>query len=140
MFLSQFLLPFLQTQRITRSFLLFVFTEGFIEMIWVLLLTWFGITRKQTQTHAHIYTYYIYGSFHVKWTRISKVGIWPISDSDETFPGERYIWDKRKFQHKLIAHSKVKTPQSWHHKLKIDKTKGSGSLDAFLSLSNFFCT
>ena len=29
-----------------------------------------------------------------------------------------------KFQHKLIAHSKVMTPQSWHGKLKIDKNKG----------------
>ena len=34
------------------------------------------------------------GSFHVKWTKISKVGTWPISDSDETFPAERYVLDK----------------------------------------------
>ena len=34
------------------------------------------------------------GSFHVKWTKISKFGTWPISDSDETFPDERYMWDK----------------------------------------------
>ena len=34
------------------------------------------------------------GSFHVKCTKISKVGTWPISDSDETFPDVRYIWDK----------------------------------------------
>ena len=31
------------------------------------------------------------GSFHVKWT---KGWTWPIIDSDETFPDERYIWDK----------------------------------------------
>ena len=29
-----------------------------------------------------------------------------------------------KFQHKLIAHSKIITPQIWHGKLKIDKTRG----------------
>ena len=37
--------------------------------------------------------YCIIGSFHVKWTKISKVGTWIISDFDETFPDERYIWD-----------------------------------------------
>ena len=41
-------------------------------------------------------------------------------------PDERYIWDKiiLKVQHKLITHSKVITPQSWHGKLKIGKTRG----------------
>ena len=29
-------------------------------------------------------------------------------------------------------------PQSWHGKLEIDKTRGSGNLDAFLSLNSFF--
>ena len=33
------------------------------------------------------------GSFHVKWMEISRVRTWPISDSDETFSDERYIWD-----------------------------------------------
>ena len=44
-----------------------------------------------------------------------------------------------KFQHKLVIHSKVMTPQIWHSKLETDKTKqwGSGSLGAFLSLKNF---
>ena len=37
--------------------------------------------------------FFLLGSFHVKWTKISEVGTWPISDSDETFPDERYIWD-----------------------------------------------
>ena len=34
--------------------------------------------------------------------------------------GIRLSW---KFYHKLIPHSKVMTPQSWHGKLKISKTK-----------------
>ena len=50
---------------------------------------------------------------------------WPISGSDETFPDERYVWDKIiLFHHKLIIRSKVMAPQSWHGKLKIGKTKG----------------
>ena len=48
---------------------------------------------------THMYSYGIHmslmcGSFHVKWTKISKVGTWPISDSDEVFPDEGYMWDK----------------------------------------------
>ena len=41
-----------------------------------------------------------------------------------------------KFQHKLIISSKVMTPQrqNWQ------KSRESGSLGAFLSLNNFFCT
>ena len=66
------------------------------------------------------------GSFHVKWSKFSKVGTWPISDSDETFPDERYIWDQimLNISAQTDKNSKIMRPQSWHGKLKIDNTRG----------------
>ena len=70
-----------------------------------------SIEHKQFQLNKEMYTLYmkiqnfgekytifimhycIIWSFDVKWTKISKAGTWIISDFDETFPDERYIWD-----------------------------------------------
>ena len=62
------------------------------------------------------------GSFHVKCTKAGHdlsqilIKIFQIKSIYE-------IRLSGKFQHKLITHSKVMTPQSWHHKLKINKTR-----------------
>ena len=65
----------------------------------------------------------VIGSFHVKWT---KAGHDPSQFSMKLFQmkGIHEIRLSLKFQHKLITYSKVMTPQSWHFKLKIEKTRG----------------
>ena len=62
------------------------------------------------------------GSFHVKctkaWHDLSQILIKIFQ-----IKGIYEIRLSGKFQHKLITHSKVMTPQSWHHKLKINKPR-----------------
>ena len=61
------------------------------------------------------------GSFHVKWTKAAH----DPSESLLKLFWMKGIYEIRlswKFQHKLRTCSKVMTPQSWHGKLKIDKT------------------
>ena len=63
------------------------------------------------------------GSFHVKWTKVAKVGTWPIQILMKLFQ-MKSIYDigiSWKSQHKLIICSKVMTPRSCHSMLKIDK-------------------
>ena len=43
-----------------------------------------------------------------------------------------------KFQHKLITLSKVMTSQSWHGKLKIDKTRGGHTAWVYFLVSITF--
>ena len=73
-----------------------------------------------------IFLMFLYDSFHVKWTKLGH-------DSSQILMKLFQVkgiliglsW---KFQNKLIICSKVMTPQSWHFKLKIDKTKGGRQL------------
>ena len=120
--------PFSKTRRIYES------ENGTIVSLPTFLLTFSckmakvhkmrNLGNRRNFSYIIVHFSLAFGSFHTKWTKarhdpsqimmklFQMKGIYEI----------RLSW---KFQHKLITHSKVITPQSWHSKLKIGKTRGA---------------